>query len=191
VSGHDRDEPAGFCRVRVRWPTDDRGFDGRGEERLSAALATPGYAPRCRDAPTARTRVDADDYDDAEVGGDEYRREELGDFLAAGAWEEAFAAWRAETDVTETEFAIVRDLELLTQFDFFWDDFADRVGYHAPGLPEDWKERDLHPDLDSWRRVSSINAGLTELGQTVCDVLKSEYIDWEADYDAPDDLPDF
>jgi hypothetical protein len=141
--------------------------------------------------PELATGVDADDYDDAEVGGDEYRREELGDFLAAGAWEEAFAAWRAETDVTETEFAIVRDLELLTQFDFFWDDFADRVGYHAPGLPEDWKERDLHPDLDSWRRVSSINAGLTELGQTVCDVLKSEYIDWEADYDAPDDLPDF
>ena len=141
--------------------------------------------------PELATGVDADDYDDADVGGDEYRREALADFLAAGAWDEAFTAWRAETDVTETEFAIVRDLDLLARFDFFWDDFADRVGYHAPGLPEDWKERDLHPDLDSWQRVSSINAGLTELGQTVCDVLKSEYIDWEADYDAPDDLPDF
>ncbi|EMA44691.1 hypothetical protein [Halococcus saccharolyticus] len=141
--------------------------------------------------PELATGVDADAYDDADVGGDEYRREELAGFLAEGAWEEAFTAWRAETDVTETEFAIVRDLDLLARFDFFWDDFADRVGYHAPGLPEDWKERDLHPDLDSWQRVSSINAGLTELGQTVCDVLKSEYIDWEADYDAPDDLPDF
>lgn len=141
--------------------------------------------------PELATGVDADDYDDADVGGDEYRREELAEFLAAGAWEEAFTAWRADTDVTETEFAIVRDLDLLARFDFFWDDFADRVGYHAPGLPEDWKERDLHPDLDSWQRVSSINAGLTELGQTVCDVLKSEYIDWEADYDAPEDLPDF
>lgn len=141
--------------------------------------------------PELATGVDADEYDDAEVGGDEYRREELAEFLAEGAWEEAFTTWRADTDVTETEFAIVRDLDLLARFDFFWDDFADRVGYHAPGLPEDWKERDLHPDLDSWQRVSSINAGLTELGQTVCDVLKSEYIDWEADYDAPDDLPDF
>ena len=37
----------------------------------------------------------------------------------------------------------------------------------------------------------SINAGLTEFGQIVCDVLESEYIDWEADYEAPDDLPDF
>ncbi|PSP69873.1 hypothetical protein BRC80_10190 [Halobacteriales archaeon QH_9_66_26] len=141
--------------------------------------------------PELATDVDADEYDDADVGGDEYRREELGDFLAEGAWEEAFAAWRAETDVTETEFAIVCDLDLLARFDFFWDDFADRVGYHAPGLPEDWKERDLHPDLDSWERVSSINAGLTELGQTVCDVLKNDYIDWEAGYDAPDDLPEF
>jgi hypothetical protein len=39
--------------------------------------------------------------------------------------------------------------------------------------------------------VSGINAALTELGQQVCDVLKSDYIDWEASYDAPDDLPDF
>jgi len=72
-----------------------------------------------------------------------------------------------------------------------WDDFADRVGYHAPGLPEDWKERKLHPDLDSWGTVSAINAGLTELGQVVCEVLKEEYIDWEASYEAPDDLPEF
>ena len=46
-------------------------------------------------------------------------------------------------------------------------------------------------DLDSWGTVSAINAGLTELGQVVCEVLKAEYIDWETDYEAPDDLPDF
>lgn len=39
--------------------------------------------------------------------------------------------------------------------------------------------------------VSAINAGLTELGQIVCETLKEEYIDWEADFEAPDDLPDF
>lgn len=65
------------------------------------------------------------------------------------------------------------------------------MGYHAPGIPENWKEREIHPDLDSWAKVSSINAGLTELGQVVSEVLKEDYIDWEAEYDAPGDLPDF
>lgn len=151
---------------------------------MSLAVETP--AP-----PTLETGVDADEYDDADVGGDEYRREELEAFLETGAWDEAFEQWARETEMTETEFAIVRDLELISRYDFFWDDFADRVGYHAPGLPEDWKERNIHPDLDSWGAVSAINAGLTELGQTVCDVLKEEYIDWEAEYEAPDDLPEF
>lgn len=143
------------------------------------------------DPPRLETGRDADEYEDANVMGDEYRREELQGFLDAGAWEEAFGEWAEHADVDETEWAIVRELELTREFDFFWDDFADRVGYHAPGLPEDWKHRDLHPDLDSWATVSAINAGLTELGQTVCEMLKAEYIDWEAEYDAPDDLPDF
>ena len=150
---------------------------------MSLAVETP--AP-----PTLDSDVDADEYEDAEVGGDEYRREELQEFLETGAWDEAFEQWAAETEMTEREFEIVRDLDLIHRFDFFWDDFADRVGYHAPGLPEDWKERDIHPELDSWNAVSSINAGLTELGQTVCDVLKAEYIDWEAEYEATEDLPD-
>jgi enoyl-CoA hydratase/carnithine racemase len=60
-----------------------------------------------------------------------------------------------------------------------------------PGIPEDWKERDYHDDIDSWATASNINASLTELGQTVCEVLKSEYIDWEGDYESPDDLPEF
>lgn len=64
-------------------------------------------------------------------------------------------------------------------------------GYHAPGIPEDWRERDLHPELQSWGTVSSINAGLTELGQTVCDVLAEEYVDRDAEFEPPEDLPDF
>lgn len=136
--------------------------------------------------------VDPNEYEDAEVVGDsDYRRDELGEFLREGAWDESFEEWAEDTPVTEAEWDIVLDLDLLSRFDFFWDDFADRVGYHAPGLPEDWKERELHPELTSWGQVSSINAGLTELGQVVCDVLKAEYIDWEAEYEAPDDLPDF
>ena len=132
------------------------------------------------------------EYDDVEVVAEtNYRREELEEFLEAGAWKDSFEAWADETALTESEYAIARDLDLLAEFDFFWDDFADRVGYHAPGLPEDWRERDIHPDLDSWSTVSSINASLTELGQVVSDVLKDEYVDWEAEYDAPDDLPNF
>lgn len=135
--------------------------------------------------------VDADEYEDVDVQGSEYRREDLETYLHEGAWEEAFEAWAEETDIDEREFEIVLDLGLLGEFDFFWDDFADRVGYHAPGIPENWRERETHPDLDSWGAVSGINAAMTELGQQVCDVLKEEYIDWEAEYDTPDDLPDF
>ncbi|MFB6091887.1 MAG: hypothetical protein ABEK02_02625 [Haloquadratum sp.] len=143
-------------------------------------------------APELEDAVDPNEYDDADVAGDtDYRRDDLEALLRDGAWEDAFAQWAAETDVTADEWAIVRELGLLAHFDFFWDDFADRVGYHAPGLPEDWKEREIHPDVDSWKTVSSINAGLTELGQTVCEVLKDDYITWESEYEAPEDLPDF
>ncbi|MEF8843405.1 MAG: hypothetical protein V5A62_17565 [Haloarculaceae archaeon] len=136
--------------------------------------------------------VDPDEYEDAEIVGDtEYRRDELETFLRDGAWVEAWNQWAEYTDLTEEEWVVVEDLELVKRFDFFWDSFANRVGYHAPGLPEDWKERDLHPEIDSWGTVSGINAGLTELGQVVSEVLKQEYIEWESAFDAPDDLPDF
>lgn len=142
--------------------------------------------------PELETNADVAEYDDVDVfDGGNYRREELQAFLREGAWAEAFDQWAAHTDVTEAEFRIVLELSLLSEFDFFWDDFADRVGYHAPGIPEDWKERSYHPDIDSWNAVSSINAGLTELGQIICDVLEADYIDWESEYEAPDELPDF
>ncbi|QHS16346.1 hypothetical protein GWK26_03805 [haloarchaeon 3A1-DGR] len=142
--------------------------------------------------PPELEEIDPNEYEDADVGGDtDYRRDEIEALLREGAWADAFEEWAATSDLDETDWTIVRDLGLVSRFDFFWDDFADRVGYHAPGLPEDWRERDLHPDLDSWGTVSGINAGLTELGQIVCETLKQEYIDWEAEYDAPDDLPDF
>jgi hypothetical protein len=142
--------------------------------------------------PPELEQVDPNEYEDAEVVGDaDYKRDELEAFLHDGAWREAFEQWADGTDIGEHEYGIVRDLGMLRGFDFFWDGFADRVGYHAPGIPEDWKERDYHPNLDSWATVSGINAALTELGQVVCDVLKEEYVDWESEYEAPDDLPDF
>lgn len=143
------------------------------------------------DPPELQLHMDVDEYDDVDVQGDEYKREELQTFLEAGAWTRAFDEWAEHASMDEGEFEIACDLDLFAEFDFFWDDFADRVGYHAPGLPEDWRERKIHPDIESWGTVSAINAGLTEFGQVVCDVLETEYIDWEADYEAPDDLPDF
>ena len=142
-------------------------------------------------APPELEAVDPNEYEDADVGGDEYHRADLETFLAEGAWEEAFEQWAADSDMSASTWRVVEDLELIARFDFFWDSFADRVGYHAPGIPEDWKERDYHDDLDSWSVASAINAGLTELGQIVCDVLKDNYVDWESTYEAPDDLPDF
>jgi hypothetical protein len=135
---------------------------------------------------------DPNEYEDTEVVSDtDYRREENERFLKDGAWEEAFNKWADHCSMDQSEFQISLDLGLIERFDFFLDSYAERVGYHAPGILEDWKERDMHPDLDSWGTVSSINAGLTELGQVVCDTLKDDYIDWETDYEAPDDLPDF
>jgi len=134
------------------------------------------------------------DYEDADVQADanaSFHREDLESFLHDGAWERAFGEWAEHTDVSETEYGVARDLGLFEEFDFFWDSAVGRVGYHAPGVPEDWRERDLHPDLDSWATSSTINAGLAELGDTVSELLTEEYVDWDEEFEEPDDLPDF
>jgi len=144
------------------------------------------------DPPSLSTNVDVSEYDDVETIGDgDYRRSELQTFLEDGAWERAFNEWSEHTELGEPEWQIVDDLDLVAEYDFFWDEFADRVGYHAPGVPEDWRERNLHPELDSWNTVSMINAELAELGRTVSDLLKNDYVDWSEEYEAPEDLPDF
>jgi hypothetical protein len=126
----------------------------------SAALELPGMSLDVAvPEPPVLNEVDPNEYDDAEVGGDdEYHRDDLERFLQQGAWADAFEQWAADSSLDAADWVIVEDLDLLDRFDFFWDDFADRVGYHAPGLPEDWRERDLHPELDSWETVSGINA---------------------------------
>lgn len=168
--------------------------------RTRAGTKTPLYWPRIMirmgldvtpPDPPALPEQDTDEYEDVDVQGTDYRRDELETFLHNGAWEEAFERWAAETDLEERAYDIADDLGMFEAFDFFWDDFADRVGYHAPGIPEDWKERELHPELSSWETVSGINAAMAEFGDVVSRTLKEEYVDWEADYDAPDDLPDF
>ncbi|PSP94271.1 hypothetical protein BRC78_01530 [Halobacteriales archaeon QH_8_68_33] len=114
--------------------------------------------------PELEPQVDAEEYDDVNVEVSDYRRDELAEFLADGAWEQAFGEWATDTSMDEPTYEVVRELGLLDRFDFFWDDFANRVGYHAPGIPEDWREREIHPGLDSWG---------------------------DAEYEPPDDVPDF
>lgn len=143
------------------------------------------------DRPELESEVDTTEYEDVDVDGDEYRRDELADALADGAWADAFEEWAVGTSLDGETWDIVTDLNLIAEFDFFWDSFAGRVGYHAPGLPENWRERNIHPDIESWETVSAINAGLTELGQVVCEVLADDYLDWEADEVDAGDLPEF
>jgi len=116
--------------------------------------------------PPELAAVDPNEYEDAEVAGGEYRRDDLEALLHEGAWEDAFSEWSDTTDMDEEDWAIAVDLGLVSRFDFFWDDFADRVGYHAPGLPEDWKERDLHPDLDSWGPSPRLTRDLRSSGRS-------------------------
>lgn len=123
---------------------------------------------------------------------DEYRRSEIQQHLEEGAWAEAFNRWQRETELQQDAYDIALDLGLFDEFDFFWDQFAQRVGYAAPGIAEDWDQQSYHDDLTSWRQASSINAGLAELGQVVCDILKDEYLDWEEeDWGDDMDLPSF
>lgn len=123
---------------------------------------------------------------------DEYRRGDLEIYLHDGAWEDAFNRWAGETDMDARTFGVATDLELFQRFDFFWDEIAQRVGYSAPGIPDDWQQHEYHEELTSWEDVSTINAELAEFGQTVCDVLKVEYIDWEDDEYGDDlDLPEY
>jgi len=144
------------------------------------------------DPPEPPTLVPVGTEDGGTGADDDYLREQIQSHLEAGAWEEAFSQWADTTDMDVDEFAIAIDLDLFERFDFFWDEFAQRVGYGAPGIPEDWKERQYHDDLATWGQVSSINASMTELGQIVCDILKDDYLDVESsESDDSIDLPDF
>ena len=71
--------------------------------------------------PPELAAVDPNEYEDAEVAGGEYRRDELEAFLHEGAWEEAFAEWAAGSDMDEDDWQIAVDLDLVSRFDFFWD----------------------------------------------------------------------
>lgn len=137
------------------------------------------------DIPASPSLVEGQAIDDdrrIEEGAD-VRRADLESMLAAGAWVEGFEEWAAHTDLDTPEWQVVMDLGLVEEFDFFWDASEGRVGYSSPGIPPNWRQQELHPELDSWSTVSSVNAAMSELGETVARVLTQKYVDW----DTPED----
>jgi len=130
--------------------------------------------------PPALTDATTDVPEDRRIeAGMDVHRADLDDALHEGAWDRGFGEWAEHTDLDETEWAVVEDLQLVAEFDFFWDGTEGRVGYTSPGIPPNWRQRDLHPALDSWSTVSSINAALADLGRVVATVLTEEYVEWD------------
>jgi len=117
---------------------------------------------------------------DAEEGDrpESEHRAEIEGMLENAAWPRAFGEWSEHTDLTEADWAIVLDLELIEQFDFYWNADDEQIRYESPTIPEDWEDRDIHPDLRTYVQVSAINDSLDALGQTVTDLLQQEYVDW-------------
>jgi hypothetical protein len=68
--------------------------------------------------PPELAAVDPNEYEDAEVAGGEYRRDDLEALLREGAWEDAFSEWADGTDMDESDWAIALDLELVSRFSF-------------------------------------------------------------------------
>jgi hypothetical protein len=87
-------------------------------------------------------------------------------------WEDALDDWREELEENDVE--LVERVGLLDEYEFFWDDAFDRVGYEAPSLPKDWKTRDYADDVDSWAQVSRINVAMSDLGQDIRELVEDE-----------------
>lgn len=105
---------------------------------------------------------------------DTYRREDMVQMLEDGAWEAAFDEWAETTYLTEAEFQVVLDLDLIDEFDFYWNPSAEDVGYRAPTLSEDTLE--LDDETIEQVDVEGIEEELDSLGRTVSEVLENDYI---------------
>lgn len=138
------------------------------------------------DTPEPPTLVEGQAIDDDRriEEGANVRRADLESMLANGAWVQGFDEWVEHTDLGESEWQVISDLGLIEEYDFFWDGSAGRVGYSSPGIPPNWRQQELHPELDSWSMVSSVNAALSELGDTVAEVLTVDYVDWDTPEDS-------
>lgn len=80
-------------------------------------------------------------------------------------WEDALEDWREELEPSDV--SLVERVGLLEDYEFFWDDSFDRVGYEAPSLPSDWKTAEYADEVESWAQVSRINTAMSDLGQEI------------------------
>ncbi len=103
--------------------------------------------------------------------------EKLRDLLDDGVWEDAIVRWRDDGDLSREDYELIRDIDLLDEYEFFWDEEVDRVGYECPSIPKDWKTESYSDRIDSWAQVSRINMALNELGNTVREIVEEEILD--------------
>ncbi|WP_276270711.1 hypothetical protein [Haloarcula litorea] len=133
------------------------------------ALDVPVPDPPALDGPQSRDAYQSVDAPEADPG-DDYRREELAEVLAAGGWYDAFDEWAAHTALTEAEFEVVTDADLIQGFDFYWDPSTDDVGYQSPTLPDD-----VRADLGTGD-ADEIETELDDLGRVVTETLENDYL---------------
>ncbi|WP_226040760.1 hypothetical protein [Natrinema sp. DC36] len=129
------------------------------------------------DPPRLRGPQNPGDYDAVdepeERTGNDTRREDLADFLDAGAWEDAFDEWSADTYLTEDEFRAVLEGGLFAELDFYWNQSAEDVGYRTPTVPDELVA--THDGLDQ-SDIADLEEALDSLGRTVSEVLENDYI---------------
>lgn len=129
--------------------------------------------------PSLHGPQDPGDYDavveDEDGPGEQPNRDLLAEALHAGAWADAFEDWRAETDLTESQFRAVLALDLLDALDFYLESSAGDVGYRAPAVPEEPQATDERA-LDRADRQDVAEA-LDDLGRTVSEVLENDYLE--------------
>lgn len=117
-----------------------------------------------------------------EYEADAYRRADLQRYFEEeNAWGEAFEEWAAVTDLTEAEYDMVDDLDLIVEFDFFWNPDAEHIEYEAPSVRSRPDARERDPALDSQAIAATIDDALDELGRIVADVLTEYYVEWESE----------
>ncbi|MDY6779228.1 MAG: hypothetical protein SV760_01500 [Halobacteria archaeon] len=91
--------------------------------------------------------------------------------LDDGNWDEAVEEWKRDSELDSDDVSLVETAELL---DDFWDAEVNRVGYEAPSIPRDWKEKDYADDVEGWSQVSRINMQLSELGEKARQKVEEE-----------------
>jgi hypothetical protein len=130
-------------------------------------LEVPVPDPPSLSHPQQHGEYEAIDMTDQEIE-DDYRHEELEQFLQAGAWQDAFEQWATETDVTADAFQTLVERGVLDRFDFYWNPQTDETGYRAPALTPDERRTVDDPDV--------VELELDTLGRIVTEFLENDYL---------------